>query len=257
MVKKSLTTALLLTISASAAANITHTKVDATNDNTPVSIRYNVWFQDHETMGKRYVSSQNNMIEFSGYTQDGFIPNVKLEIGKSESNLFAYTETDLSAYYSYDLNKRVSYSFGAGISNRFDARSGKPDDAATLEWDALDPYISLGLAYDVESFDGLSLFTSLEKRYNKDNQSISGGTTTEVGARYVFVDKGDRQISAEIGYRRDIHDHEFDVTKTVEDETPPDGGEPEPAPAESSTVTVQENRRMIGDGFYIGVRMTF
>ncbi len=257
MLKRKIAAALLLTISASASAQLTHISVDNNNDNTPVSIRYNVWFQDHETIGKRYVSAQNNMIEFTGFTQDGFIPNVKLEIGKSESNLFAYTETDLSAFYSFDYNDNISYSFGGGISKRFDARNGKPDDAATLEWDSMDPYIALGLSYDVDSFKGLSFYTGIEKRHNKDNQTFSGGTTTEIGARYVFVDHGDRQISAEIGYRRDIHDHEFTVTKTVEEETPPEGGEPDPAPAESSTVTAQENRRMIGDGFYIGVRMTF
>ena len=241
---------------ASNSTNITESESSGLLGSTPVSIRYNVWFQDHETIGKRYVSAQNNMIQFVAYSQDGFIPNFRLETGKSESNLFAYTEMDASAYYTYKPSDRIDLDYGFGISNRFDARNGKLDDEATLDWDATDPYIMLGASYDMENFEGLTVFTSLEKRHNKYNHSISGGTTTELGARYTFVDKGDRHISAEIGYRRDIHDHEFSVTKTAEPESEPTP-DPEPVLASSSTITEQENRRMIGDGFYIGVTMRF
>lgn len=250
---KKLLAPLVATIMASSFASATEIDKESNGffADTPISVRYNVWFQDHETTGKRYVSAQNNMIQLVGYTQDGFIPNVRLEVGKSESNLFAYTETDLSAYYTYKPTKQIDLDYGFGISNRFDARNGKADDAATLDWNATDPYVMLGASYDLQSFDGLTFFTVLEKRFNEHNTSFSGGTTTEVGARYIFVDKGDRTISAEIGYRRDIQDHKFTVTKTAEEEPTTETSD------SGSTITEQENRRMLSDGFYIGVTMRF
>lgn len=221
-------------------------------ENNPlISLDYKVWWQDHETIGKRYVSAQNNILKVTAHTQNGFIPNLSVQVGKAESNLFGYTNTDVRAFYVYDFNQQLSFDFGAGMSMRYDALHGKQDDAESLEWEAYDPHLALGISYDVNSFDGLTLFTEFEKRFNGDNDSFMGGTTTEIGARYTFVDKGSRSISAEIGYRRDIQDNKFTVTKVVEPEDPPAEKEG------SSTITEIENRRMISDGFYMGVKVSF
>lgn len=230
------------------------------DDGTLISIDYKVWFQDHETMGARYVSAQNNIIKLTAHTQDGFIPNVSLEAGKAESNLFAYTETEFRVFYEYDYSEALSFDYGVGVSARYDARHGKPDDAATLGWNTVDPQFVVGVSYQVPSFTGLTLFSSLEKRVNKDNTGLSAGTTSELGARYVFLNKGNRSIAAEIGYRRDIQQQKFTVTKTKDDSSE-DGDakayDDAGAGTGDSTYTEIENRRMIGDGFYLGVRMTF
>lgn len=262
MLNKIATVGLVAAIASPAFASETPTISPQKDDGTLLAVEYNVWFQDHETVGKRYVSAQNNLIKLTAYTQDKWIPNVSFEAGKAESNLFAYTESELRAFYEYQYNDNLTFDYGAGIGARYDARHGKIGEATTLDWDAIDPQIAIGLNYKIPQFDGLSVFTSLEKRFNKDNSGFSGGTTTQLGARYVFVAKGQRTISAEIGYRRDIQDHVFAVTKTEE---PPEGGDgsgdaktyEDKTPPPSKTYVDHENRRMISDGFYLGVRMTF
>ena len=219
-----------------------------------ISIDYKVWWQDHETIGKRYVSAQNNLLKLTAHTQSGFIPNLSIQIGKAESNLFAYTNTDIRAFYVYDFSENLSFDYGVGLSMRYDALHGKQDDPASLKWEAFDPHLAIGATYDISGLEGLSVFTGLEKRFNSDNNGFSGGTTTEIGARYTFVDKGYRSITAEIGYRRDIQDNKFSVTKVVEPEEPTD---PPKRTGESTTTTEIENRRMISDGFYMGVKISF
>lgn len=252
MVKKMLKNTLvsLTVIAAMSAPAFAAEQVKQTKNDPLVSLDYKIWFQDHETVGKRYVSAQNNLLKATLHTQNGYIPNVFVQVGKAESNLFAYTNTDIRAFYVYDYNEDLSFDYGAGVSMRYDARHGKQDDEATLDWNAYDPHVSVGVAYKVPQFDGLTLFSGFEKRFNEDNESFSGGTTTELGARYTFVDKGSRSISAEIGYRRDIQDQEFTVHKVTE---PSEDG----SDAGGVPYTEKEDRRMISDGFYLGVSMSF
>lgn len=251
--KKMIALGVVSTLSAPAFA-MENTK-SVTDDETLFSIDYKIWFQDHETVGKRYVSAQNNILTLTAHTQAGYIPNVSVEIGKAESNLFAYTEAELRAFYEYHYNSNLSFDYGVGVSTRYDARHGKEDDPSTKEWDTVDPLLSLGVAYHVSGFEGLTLFSSFEKRLNEYSTGFSGGTTSEFGARYTFLEKGSRSISAEIGYQRDIQDQEFTVTKTTEE--PAASAVPNSTGGGSSTYSQNETRRMTGDGFYLGVKMTF
>jgi hypothetical protein len=257
MLNKISTIGLVAAISAPAFASETPKVTPEQDNGTVIAVEYNVWFQDHESVGKRYVSAQNNIIKLTAYTQDKWIPNVSFEAGKAESNLFAYTESELRAFYQYHYNGNLTFDYGAGVSARYDARHGKLGEPTTLDWEAIDPQITVGVNYKIPQFDGLSVFTSLEKRFNEHNSGFSGGTTTQLGARYVFVAKGERTISAEIGYRRDIQDHVFSIEKTEE---PPAGGgdgSGEATTQSANTYFENENRRMLSDGFYLGVRMTF
>lgn len=239
----------LTVIAAMSAPAFAAEQVKETNSKPLISLDYKVWFQDHETVGKRYVSAQNNLLKATLHTENGYIPNVSVQIGKAESNLFAYTNTDIRAFYLYEYNENLSFDYGAGISMRYDARHGKQDDEGTLFWNAYDPHLAVGVAYKVPELSGLTLFSGFEKRFSEDNESFSGGTTTEVGARYTFVNKGSRSISAEIGYRRDIQDQEFTVNKVTE--ASEDGSDAGGVP-----YTDKEDRRMISDGFYLGVSMS-
>lgn len=253
MLKKNNFLVPLLAIACAPAAFATDT-AQSSNTNPDITIDYKVWFQDHETIGKRYVSAQNNLLKVTAHTQDGWIPNFSAQIGKAESNLFGYVNTDLRAFYVYEYSKNLSFDYGAGFSMRYDALHGKQGDAASLEWSAYDPHLALGVTYDIEQLDGLTLFGGFEKRFNSDSASFIGGSTTEIGARYTFVETDSKSITAEIGYRRDIQDADFTVTKTVE--KPDEGGESDKRAGES-TYTEVENRRMISDGFYLGVKVAF
>ncbi|MCY9861143.1 hypothetical protein OTK49_01185 [Vibrio coralliirubri] len=255
MFKKTHLLVPLLAIACTPAAFATETAPELSN-NPDITIDYKVWFQDHETIGKRYVSAQNNLIKVTAHTQDGWMPNFSAQIGKAESNLFGYVNTDLRAFYVYDYSDNLSFDYGAGMSMRYDALHGKQGEASSLEWSAYDPHVALGVTYDIEQMDGLTLFGGFEKRINGESSSFIGGTTTEFGARYTFLEKGSKSITAEIGYRRDIQDADFTVTKTVE--TPDEGGDAETrTEGGGSTYTEVENRRMISDGFYLGVKMAF
>lgn len=248
-----ITSALLALFASTAHASDTLSLDNAASPK--IGIDYKVWFQDHETGGSRYVSAQNNIIEITGYTQDGFIPNVSAEFSKAESNLYAFTQTDLSAFYYYDV-AGIRFDYGAGVSARYDARNGKEGEATTLDWESITPKLNIGASYDIQALDGLTIFTGFEKRFDGDNTGFSGGTTTELGARYTFVDKGSRSITAELGYRRDIQDKQFSVTKVVE--TPEEKTEGDTGTGGSTeTITSNENRRMISDGFYLGVSIKF
>jgi len=216
-----------------------------------ISVGYNVWFQDHETQGKRYVSAQNNLVELTAHTQMGYLPNFKVEFGKAESNLFAYTQAKVSAFYEKELNDAFVAQYGLGVSARYDARHGKEGEPTTNEWSAYDPYIIGEIAYTVPDFNELTFFAGAEKRFNKHNDDALSGTTAKVGASYTFIQKNGRSISAEIGYIKDVQNQEVDVTKTTESEDPDTGD------TVSNTVTVAETAEMIGDGFYLGVNMRF
>ncbi|KDM90968.1 hypothetical protein [Photobacterium galatheae] len=244
MLKKTIIS--LTVIAAMSAPAFAADAVKQTKEKPSLSLDYKIWFQDHETVGKRYVSAQNNLLKATAHTQNGLIPNVSIQIGKAESNLFEYTNTDIRAFYVYDATENLSFDYGAGVSMRYDARHGKQDDPTTLDWDANDPHVALGVSYKLPQFQGLTLFSEFEKRFSEDNESFSGGTTSEFGMRYAFVDKGSRRLSAEIGYRRDIQDAAFTVTKTA------DGSD-----VGGASFTAKENRRMISDGFYLGVNMSF